>query len=268
MAEPSSVESPLTREGFRVVGEAYVAVVAVVTVTVLLLQKTGSPALASAFMLMPVAFTFAAFAVQSGSTFARRARTRSVRATVARALGGLGPEYHVLARLCITPGREDHVAIGPNGIFVVVSCEDSGRVTASQRRLFVNARLPWRDLIDDTRIDALRVRERVRRRVGRTLPVHPILCFARALVAVGQEIQGVKIVHAARLARLIASVPAASPQLSTAEIEAATTALTTSIDVRGARPIWRFGRDRRLVSKDERRLALVGRRPAGSTDAS
>ena len=268
MAERSSIASPLARQGLQCLGETYLVSVAVLTVAVLLLNKTGEPAMTAALLLMPVAFVFAAFAVRSGTTFLRTARTRSVRATVGRALGTLGTEYRMLARLCITPGREDHVAIGPNGIFVIVSCDDSGRVTASQRRLFVNAQLPWRDLVDDTRVDALRVRERVRRSVGRPLPVHSVLCFARALVAVGQEIQGVKIVHASRLARLIASTALGSAPLSAADIDAAAKALTTSVDSRRPRPVLRFARRGRGVVTDARRLALVGRRPARQTDVS
>jgi hypothetical protein len=267
VAERSSIASPLARQGLQCLGEAYLVSVAVLTVAVLL-NKTGPPAIAAALLLMPVAFVFGALAVRSGTTFLRTARTRSVRATVGRALGTLGTEYRMLARLCITPGREDHVAIGPNGIFVIVSCDDGGRVTASQRRLFVNAQLPWRDLVDDTRVDALRVRERVRRSVGRPLPVHSVLCFARALVAVGQEIQGVKIVHASRLARLIASTALGSAPLSAADIDAAAKALTTSVDSRRARPVLRFARRGRGVATDARRLALVGRRPARQTDVS
>jgi len=236
--------------------------VAALTVTVLLLHQSGTAVMASAFLLMPIAFTFAALAVRSGTTFARTARTRSVRATVGRALATLGPEYRLLPRLCITPGREDHVAIGPNGIFVVVACDDTGRVTASQRRVFVNARLPWRDLVDDCRIDALRVRERVRRVLGRQLPVHSILCFARALVAVGQEIQGVNIVHASRLPRLVASAKVSGPSLSPADVEMVATTLANAGDPRPTRPVLRLTRRRRRVAVEERRLALVGRRPA------
>jgi hypothetical protein len=154
------------------------------------------------------------------------------------------------------PGREDHIAIGPNGVFVVIACDDSGRVTASDHRLYVNARQPWRNFVEDARVEALRVSERVRRVVGRPLPVHAVLCFTRALVAVGQEIRGVKIVQVPRLARLIASAPA-KPPLSDADIDAATAALTITARVGVIRPVFRTKR-RAPRPVASRRLTLVG----------
>ena len=54
-------------------------------------------------------------------------------------------------------------------------------MTAADQRLFVNARLPWRNLIEDCRVEALRVSGRVQRALGRPVPVHAVLCFTRAL---------------------------------------------------------------------------------------
>ena len=156
----------------------------------------------------------------------------------------------------MTSGREDHIAIGPNGIFVILACEDGGRVTASQRRVFVNARLPWRDLVDDCRVDTLRVRERLRDVGDRQMPVHSVLCFARALVAVGQEIQGVKVVQAGRLARLIESTAVTTP-LREHEIERVAAALTEARRTQLPRRLPRRTR-RNAMAVADRRLALVG----------
>jgi hypothetical protein len=247
-------EGALTRQVLRAAGEAYIVVAAAVGIVAVIMQHAGPADSLAAGLLLPVVIGFAVAALRSGARAVRLARSQNVQASVGRALATLGKEYSILARLSVSPGREDHVAIGPNGVFVVVASDDGGRVTASSRRLFVNSRMPWRDLVDDARIDSLRVRERVRRTLGRQLPVHSVLCFARALVAVGQEIQSVKIVHTSRLARLIASTPVAAP-LSAEEIRDAAAALTA--DAAPARPVRRVTPRERPAARVSRRLALV-----------
>lgn len=257
MVDSEHSDGSFTSLILRTVGEAYVMLVPAVAVVVLLTARTDNRATVIAILLAPIAFCFASIAVRSAGETLAVWRKRRARANIARELLDLGRRYRILSRCSVTPGREDHVAVGPNGVFVILACDDSGRITASSRRLFVNARLPWRDLIDDCRIDALRVRERVRRAAGRPLPVHSVLCFARALVAVGQEIQGVKVVQAARLSRLIVSTASATP-LTDREIDLVATALTD------ARETQRPPRDARHVRRSrsahgvERRLALVG----------
>jgi hypothetical protein len=261
VVDRESIESSLARQFLRTVGELYVMMVPAAAIVVLLTTQTGQRGTVLAILLAPIAFGYASIAIRSGSLSLAAWRKRRTRANVGRELGEVGREYRILSRCSVTPGREDHIAIGPNGIFVIMACDDSGRVTASSRRLFVNARLPWRDLIDDCRIDTLRVRERVRRAVGRSLPVHSVLCFARALVAVGQEIQGVKVVQAPRLARLIVST-AAPMRLSEREIERAASALTEANESQRPRPLARRSRRSRPEIQSDRRLALVGRVPA------
>jgi hypothetical protein len=258
------IEGSLPHQLLRAVGELYVTVIAAVAIVVLLTAQTGQRGMAVAILLAPLAFCYASIAMRSGAVSVALWRKRRARANVGRVLLDLGRDYHILSRYSVTPGREDHVAVGPNGIFVVMACDDSGRVTASSRRLFVNARLPWRDLVDDCRIDALRVRERVRRALGRPLPVHSVLCFARALVAVGQEIQGVKVVQAARLARLIVSTAVPTP-LSARDVELAAIALTEARQPE-PRPVARRPRRDRAEFQAVRRLALVGRVPARHHD--
>ena len=239
----------------RTLGELYVVAAPLFAIVVLLASRPGQLGLAGALVLMPIAYCYAPLAARSFGEGVVLWRKRRARANVGRELLGLGREYRVLSRCSVTQGREDHIAIGPNGIFVIMACEDGGRVTASQRRVFVNARLPWRDLVDDCRIDTLRVRERMRG-VDQSLPVHSVLCFAHALVAVGQEIQGVKVVQATRLARLIASTAVTTP-LTEGDIERAAVALTEARLPKLPRRMLR--RSRRSGSPiPDRRLALVG----------
>ena len=262
MEHPTSVRnrevrtSPLSRQMVRTLGGLYVAIAPLFAIGVLLSTHPGELGMAGALLLMPIALCYAPIAAHSFGEGVVLWRRKRARANVGRELLDLGREYRVLSRCSVTPGREDHIAIGPNGIFVIMACEDGGRVTASQRRLFVNARLQWRDLVDDCRVDTLRVRERIRGVVDRPLPVHSVLCFARALVAVGQEIQGVKVVQAARLSRLISSTAVTTP-LTEGDIERAAMALTEARRPQLPRRIPR--RSRRSSSPiPDRRLALVG----------
>jgi hypothetical protein len=264
VADSEPIESSLSHQLLRTIGELYVMLVPAAALVILLTTATGQRGLVIAVLLAPIAFCYAPLAIRSGSTTLTLWRRRRARANVGRELLELGRDYRILSRCSVTPGREDHIAIGPNGVFVILACDDSGRVTASQRRVFVNARLPWRDLVDDCRIDALRVRERVRRAVGRPLPVHSVLCFAHALVAVGQEIQGVKVVQAPRLARVIASTMT-TVALSERDVELVAAALTESRQPE-ARPVARRPRHSRSDSPAGRRLALVGRVPARHHD--
>ena len=238
----------------RAVGAFYVAVAPLFAVAILLSAHAGELPIVASLVLMPVAICFAPLAAQRFGECVILWRKQRARANVGRVLLELGREYRVLSRCSVTPGREDHIAIGPNGIFVIVACEDGGRVTASQRRVFVNARLPWRDLVDDCRVDALRVRERIRGSLDRALPVHSVLCFARALVAVGQEIQGVKVVQATRLARLIASTAVAVP-LPQRDVDRVAALLTEPRRPAPRRIVRRVRRSPSLAP--DRRLALV-----------
>lgn len=180
-------------------------------------------------------------------------------ADVQRALKALGSAYRVIAM----PGNVDrhghHVVVGPNGVFVIVSCDDAGRVTASERRLFVDASQPLRNLLEECHIVAVRAGEAIRRRLGHPVSVHGVLCFTRALVVVGYEVRGIKTAQVHRLARLIASV-AATQVMSPADVEAAAAALAESAPGNdGARRTVSAPKRLRAVSAGERVLTLVPR---------
>jgi hypothetical protein len=249
----------LARPEVRCALALYVATA--VTAAIVLVARTGTTAGAVVtVVLIPVAACFGVIGAAAANAWLQSLRERRLGASIRRAITSLGRPYRIVSRNAETPGREDHVAIGPNGIFVVIACDDTGRVTASDHRLFVNARQPWRNLVEDARIEALRVGERVRKVVGRPLPVHAVLCFTRALVAVGQELRGVKIVQVPRLARLIASI-AAKPVLTEADIDAATAALTITARVGVLRPVFSKRRDQaRPVAG--RRLKLIASSPS------
>jgi hypothetical protein len=82
--------------------------------------------------------------------------------------------------------------------------------------------------------------------------VHAVLCFTRALVAVGQEIRASKIVQVPRLARLIERV---SRRLSETDVEAAVRMVTQA--PAPSRRRFRLT-PRRQAAPNERPLTLVG----------
>jgi hypothetical protein len=236
-------------------GAGYLVVAAGSALIAIVYDVAWSPY--ATLLMLPVLVVAGVDAFRTTTALAENWRGRQLGANVKRALAALGPRYRIVTRGTPSADRDSHVAIGPNGIFLILSSDDSGRVTASEHRLFVNARLPWRNLVEDCRVEALRVADRVQRAVGRPLPVHGVLCFTRALVAVGQEIRGVKIVQVPRLARLIESV--ASPvALSEADVEAVRVALVVNVSSSPVRPVFRITR-RKTTASSERPLSLVGR---------
>lgn len=256
MAEPALHRSPLARTETRCLASVYLAFAAATALVALALRGSWAPF--ATLALLPVFALAVIEAAQRTSALWRDWRAHELAVNVRRVLSRLRPVYRVVARGSTSAARDRHVAIGPNGVFLILSSDDGGRVTASGQRLFVNARLPWRNLVEDCRIEALRVAERVRRALGRPVPVHAVLCFTRALVAVGQEIRGVKIVQMPRLTRLIESV-APAVTLGEQEIEAVRAALVAAT-TEPERKVLRLT-PRRAAVPAERSLTLVGRPP-------
>lgn len=258
MVESAQRKRPLERAEVRCAGAVYVTVAVATALAALLHPGSWTPIATS--LLLPIFVVALAEAARSTSTVWQNWRAYELGANVKRALATLRPSYRVVARGPSLTERDRHVVIGPNGVFLVLSSDDGGRVTASDQRLFVNARLPWRNLVEDCRVEALRVSDRVQRALGRPVPVHAVLCFTRALVAVGQEIRGVKVVQVPRLARLIESV-AATPPLNQQDVETVRAALVASTTVTPERKIFRLT-PRRASAQSARPLTLVGRSSA------
>jgi hypothetical protein len=238
----------------RCLGALYVTITVAVGLTALTVRGGWVPV--ATLLLLPVFLAALIDTVRTATGLWHEWRAHELGANVKRALAALGPSYRVVARGALAE-RDRHVAIGPNGVFLIVSSDDGGRVTASDQRLFVNARLPWRNLVEDLRVEALRVSDRVQRVLGSPVPVHAVLCFTRALVAVGQEIRGVKIVQVPRLVRLIESVAIHSP-LSEEDVESIRAALVTPGQAPPTHQIFRLT-PRRPTAQGERPLTLVGR---------
>jgi hypothetical protein len=256
MAQAAAKSNPLHRRPeLHCAGAIYLTLATGAGLVALAIHGSWVPL--ATILLLPVFVGAGVVAVRSSTELWQEWRANQLGANVKRTLASLGPTYRVVTRGSTAADRDSHVAIGPNGVFLILSSDDGGRVTASDQRLFVNARLPWRNLVEDCRVEALRVADRVQRALGRPVPVHAVLCFTRALVAVGQEIRGVKIVQVPRLARLIESV-AIPTALADADVETARAALVQSVPASSARPIFRLT-PRRATTPAERPLTLVGR---------
>ncbi len=245
----------LDRAELRCLGAIYLTIATAVALAALSLQGGWLPF--ATLLLLPVFLVALVDAARSTTGLWQAWRVHELGVNVKRALAALGPSYRVVTRAGSVADRDRHVAIGPNGVFLILSSDDGGRVTASDQRLFVNARLPWRNLVEDCRVEALRVSDRMQRELGRPVPVHAVLCFTRALVAVGQEIRGVKIVQVPRLARLIESVAIATP-VSDADVEAIRVAMVSQAATAPTRQVFRLT-PRRQTAPNERPLTLVGR---------
>jgi hypothetical protein len=162
-------------------------------------------------------------------------RERSLGASVDDALATLDDRFRVTRARQEGVERQDHVVVGPNGVFVIVAAYGEGRAARAHRRLLPDRRARWRDLIDDCHIEALRAGERLRRGCSRALPVHPIVCVGSGLVSVGREVRGVRIVPLGDLVRTIDAVPLAAP-LDARAVAAAAAALTTVAEIIPLRP--------------------------------
>jgi hypothetical protein len=257
MAAAVQRKNPIDRAEMRCVAAIYVTLAAGVALLGLAFHGGWVPF--ATLLLLPVFLVALVDAARTATGLWQEWRAHELGANVKRALATLGPTYRVVTRGAVLAEKDRHVAIGPNGVFLIVSSDDAGRITASDQRLFVNARLPWRNLVEDCRVEALRVSDRVQRALGRPIPVHAVLCFTRALVAVGQEIRGVKIVQVPRLARLVESVAASSP-LAEVDIEMVRAALVTQATATPKRQVFRLT-PRRPAAHGERPLTLVGRPP-------
>jgi hypothetical protein len=207
------------------IGAFYATVVTLIAFGALIAGPSHPFGALAAFGLMPLCLYYVCAAGVTAARALRARRTRALAACVRHELGALAGGYRLVASTFEGLDREHHLLVGPNGVFVILAADDGARLTTARRRLFRDERPRWRDLIEDCHIEALRAGERLRRALPDPPPVHPILCVSHALVAIGREMRGVKIVHLRQLARTIDAACAAVP-LDDAAIAAATAALT------------------------------------------
>jgi hypothetical protein len=247
------------RAFFRWVGASYAAATILTALAALVTRDDGLLRAVAITLLVPAGVYFGCLSVARLAALVSRGGDQGLDAAVRCELAGLGRDYRVTRSPCPGADRQDQVTIGPNGVFVVVAADDVRRARVVGARLLPLGRPAWRDLVEDSRIEALRVEERLRRALGRRLSVHSLVCVRRGLVSVGREVRGVRIVTLPSLCRAVADTPAATP-LDDVEIQAAVAALEAAARVVPLRPDTRPPRPAPPVLTLARQRRLVGRR--------
>ena len=211
-------------------GVAYAALATFVGLVAVLTGTSGLGRAGAVFLLATLVVHFGRVTIVDVRRVLLARRATSLGADVRDALAPLGAGFQVTRVACDEFEREDHVVVGPTGIFVIVAADSDRYAEASERGLFPDSRAWWRDMIDDCHIEALRAGERLRRSVRRPVTVHPVLCLRSGLVTVGRMVRGVRIVHLQDLARLISDLPV-TVELDPRQIEIASAALSAVAQV-------------------------------------
>jgi len=135
--------------------------------------------------------------------------------SVARALALLPAQWHVFHGIAATGEHRDgggadfdHVAVGPNAIFVIETKNWSGAITAEHNTLLCEGEPPDRDPIEQVKNAAAALRWQLNQPTdlnnGTDLPVIPILCFAGGSILNGLTgLSGVIICTEERLCAIL-----------------------------------------------------------------
>jgi hypothetical protein len=133
-------------------------------------------------------FLALAVAVAGAANFSRDRLQKYIKGargeeSVARALALLPAQWHVFHGIaCRSEIREgggadlDHVAIGPNAIFVIETKNWSGSITAENNTLLCDGTAPDRDPVEQVKTAAAALRRQLQGE--EPLPVVPVLCFS------------------------------------------------------------------------------------------
>lgn len=106
------------------------------------------------------------------------------------------PEGYVNFNDLVFPGFNiDHVAVGPGGVFVIETKSHGGKVTNNGNQLLLNGTAPEKDFINQTWSQTYHIKNLLKERLGKDIPVHPLLCFTNAFVQVRGTVKGVSVVN-------------------------------------------------------------------------
>lgn len=188
-----------------------------------------------AFALSVIAWRYCRCAARSARRLKDARNLQAAMRDTGRALERLRG-YELLRRLVGTPGKQEHVVVGPNGVFVVTTRRaGEGRIGSKRPAACLPGGKTRADLVEEAKIEAACVGERIFRRLGFRPKVKPVLCFPHALVAVGENRRGVMVVTAPNVARAIRAEPA-DTLLSPPEVEAIVAALVEPVPVAAPAP--------------------------------
>lgn len=106
------------------------------------------------------------------------------------------PEEFVSFHDLAFPGFNiDHVAVGPSGVFVIETKSHGGKVTNNGNQLLLNGSAPDKDFINQTWSQTYHIKNLLKQKLGKEIPVNPVLCFTNAFVQVRGTVKGVSVVN-------------------------------------------------------------------------
>lgn len=106
------------------------------------------------------------------------------------------PEEFVSFHDLAFPGFNiDHVAVGPGGVFVIETKSHGGTITNNGDQLLLNTSPPEKDFISQTWSQTYHIKNMLKEKLGREIPVYPVLCFTNAFVQVRGKVKGVSVVN-------------------------------------------------------------------------
>jgi len=114
---------------------------------------------------------------------------------VAEALQELPDDYYVFHDLEFPGFNIDHVVLGPNGIFLVETKSQKGKITQEHDVLLRNGRKFFKDFLNQCWSQTYSLRDHlgVERLGGQT--IMPILCFSRGFVQIRGLVRGVEVLN-------------------------------------------------------------------------
>lgn len=114
---------------------------------------------------------------------------------VAEALQELPDDYYVFHDLEFPGFNIDHVVLGPNGIFLVETKSQKGKITQEHGVLLRNGRKFFKDFLNQCWSQTYSLRDHLgAERLG-GLSIKPILCFSRGFVEIRGPVRGTQVLN-------------------------------------------------------------------------
>lgn len=122
---------------------------------------------------------------------------------VAAALRELPRDYHVFHDLTFKGFNVDHVVVGPNGIFLIESKSQQGKITTDGTVLKRNGMPFFQDCIRQCWRQTYNLRDHLHNNGAAGAFIIPVICFDRANVELDAPVKGIMVVNIGYLIRFI-----------------------------------------------------------------
>lgn len=122
---------------------------------------------------------------------------------LARTLAQLPDEYHVFHGLIFQRQYVDHVVLGPNGLFLISTKSQKGKITLAKESLRLDGKRFMHDMIQACWQQTQSLTRQLELHYVAGVQLTPVICFNRAEVEILRPIRGVHIAQADALVPLI-----------------------------------------------------------------